>query len=492
MVALQRIFPAAVLLTVLSTCVESHRLLPRRVNVTSQTGTGPEGPRMQHVDLLMAEKGADETATPQEHACSIIFGLILFVFSLSIQWFNEERSAKIQVLLVRGMEECVSLDANSVLLENRGRLVHVQGQAIGRVPVRDFQFQDAVVKDCLKLQSTLEVFEWVPSSAGLQAKSMPRFATEWTTTHRDPARSRQPAPKNPRLPGGLFLGTATSVCERAELGNFALKTDLLQNFTNFEPALQRLPSTVTAAGVTFYANPKDGFFYARPGFQAVSEVAKAELFKRHQEGDLRVRFLCVPSCDATVVAVQCHKDGQETFVPYRIVARPPCRTSELERLKLVEEGERPLQEIRRESTCCTGGVASCCCCPCNTIACFTAQEVVTEEIFYISDKLEPPEKPFSKAVGRNPVRVWSHRFLGWLATYLAVSMFLRPFELSFSILSSFGSSAPTIIFMMITLGIWGVVIAAAYACYHPNTAVRLFLAVGVVVGIPLVWDKLSS
>lgn len=449
---------------------------------------------LNNLNLLERQETSKEA---KDYVFSGICGLAIFLLAASMHWFNEERSAKMDVLLSTGLEECTSVDADSALIENRGRLVHVQGRTCGKIPLADPQFQDAAISNCLKLQSTVEVLEWVPSCMSVQTaqndkdgKSVPRFHTEWTTTHHESARFRQPSPKNPRLPGGIILGTTTSICDHVELGRFSLSTDMLSHFRGYEPAMERLPDMVQTCGITFYANPKDGFFYGRPWLRP-SATAKAEVLGRHQEGDLRVRFMCVPDCDATVVAVQCHKDGQDTFVPYRVVARGPCTNESQDRIKLVEEGEKPYKDYIRHDRCMTGGVATCCCCPCNTVACFTSQEVVTEEIFYISDSLEPAEKPFKQAVQRNPLRVWNLRLAGWLLTYLSMGLLFRPFGDALAVLSVFGRFATRVMLAMIALSSWTLIVGAAYVSYRPSMALKCCFGLGIIVGVPIAWDRLS-
>lgn len=433
-----------------------------------------------------------------ERGVGIFLGCVLFLIALSMQWYNEERSAKMDVLLTRGFEECKkSIDADHLNTANRGNLVHVQGSARGRRPIVDGQFHDAVVSNCIKLQSTVEVFEWVPTTSSLvkERDGVPRFRTEWVTSHHDSARFRQPSPKNPRLPGGMSLGTITTACENVELGCFSLSQDMLSQFRAFQPAMARLPPKVTACGLTFFANPKDGFFYARPGrpgFQAV-EIPKEDLFNKHQEGDLRVRFICVPDSNATVVAVQCHKDGAETFVPYRTVARGPCSTESQDRTKLIEEGGRSMKEGKRDATCLASGVMTCCCCPCSLVACFASQEVITEEIFYISDTLDPPEIPFKRAVTRSPCRVWNFRLASWVAMYLSLSIIFANSSLTadkFPSLKSFGSSSLLVLQILLTLSVWATVVAAAYLFYRPSMSFKCCCLLGFTVAVPLLWHRL--
>lgn len=442
-------------------------------------------------DLLQETHGQRHRPEQMHFSFQTVIGLILLILGSAIQWFNEERSARIHALLSRGLDECRSV--NSVATEeNRGHLVHVQGRARAQYPLVDPQFQDAVVKDCLKLQSTVEVFEWVPSVQGPQkdTQGIPRFHTEWTTTHHDSSRFRQPSPKNPRLPRGLSLGTFTTSGEDILLGSFHLSQDLLSQFHGFTPAHAYLPPTVTTGDLTFRGNIKDGYHYARPSAQRGAASAREDIFNVHQEGDLRVRFMFVPSCETTVVAVQSVRDGQDTFIPYRMVPRGPCAKDR--RAQLVEEGEKPLRDLRGGGSCVTGGVATCCCCPCNTVACFTNQEVITEEIFYVAAGQEPSDAPFLQAVGRSPFRVWTLRLLGWGITYLAIGMMYRQFWDGKTLLKSFGDFASTVLNCMLVFSMWAVIAAAAYMCYRPSMSVKYGIAVLLISGLPLLWDRLHQ
>jgi len=427
----------------------------------------------------------------------IIFGLLIFLLAIPIQWFNEERSVRMETLISRGLEECVSIDAMNGNSSNRGKLVHVQGRAVGAVPVVDPQFQDALVKHCLKLQSTVEVFEWKQTTKtfveGREKRSQPRFHTEWTTVHHDSMRFRKPILENPSLPNGLCLGTFTSVCKRVELGAFVLTEEMVNAFHRFEPALRRLPQTINAHGHTFFANSKDGYYYMRPSGPTMSVPPR--LFTDHQVGDIRVHFMCVPDCSATVVAVQCKKDGVETFLPYRTIPRAPCMAASLERAKLIEQGEGSLKDMRREIACCTGGgVATCCCCPCNTIACCCGTEIVTEEIFYVSDQFDPVEKPFQWVVKRNPCRVWNFRFIGWAIMFLGSFMVISPFGgllRGSPLLRSYGAAAAVILAIIVTFSFTSLIMAAVCMCYRPVQAIKWLLVIAIILVIPLLWGGLG-
>eukprot|EP00429_Kryptoperidinium_foliaceum_P020545 CAMPEP_0176049698 /NCGR_PEP_ID=MMETSP0120_2-20121206/24696_1 /TAXON_ID=160619 /ORGANISM="Kryptoperidinium foliaceum, Strain CCMP 1326" /LENGTH=575 /DNA_ID=CAMNT_0017383125 /DNA_START=48 /DNA_END=1771 /DNA_ORIENTATION=+ len=420
----------------------------------------------------------------------ILFGTILLLIAVPINWFNEERSARIDALLSTGLEDVVCADASAADAALRGRLVHIQGRARAMAPVRDIQFRDAVVPArCLKLQSTVEVFEWVEKARGGRDR-LPRqgFDMEWTTVHRDNLQPK-PSPQNPRPPSRLALGTFTQSCPRVEIGAYVLTEDMVKYFKHFQPAMHLLPERITCADLTFFANQEDGYYYGRPGLPSPYGMDRDKLLSQHLAGDIRVRFMYVPETDATVVAAQCHKDGAETFVPYRPVPTRPCTQDFQSRRLRIEEGDRSVRAFNRDSTCCAaGGLAGCCCCACNAIACVCESEVVTEEICYVSDRLEPLETSFNWVVHRSPWRVWNFRAAGLLVMFFGVRLILNPFMAEIAhapMLAVYGSIAPLVVALAATLVAWVLILAVATAVYRPAAALRWVVVAGFILCAPL-------
>lgn len=429
---------------------------------------------------------------------SMIFGIVFVCSAVSVLWFNENQNAKMDTLLARGLQECITVDAKEIDKDTHGFLIHTQGNARGAVELMDSQFEGAKVKTCIKLQSTVEVFEWVQVTRiwleGKERKSQPKFNSEWTTFHHDSTRFRKPSPENPRLPHGLCLGTNTHSCPRVELGNFVLPDSMLQFFHNYEPAMGRLPSTLVAHGLTFFANQQDGYFYARPSMNARS--FSNSLFTDHHVGDFRARFMCVPECAVTVVAVQSGSSrGFASFVPYRPIPHGICQTAEEARQKLVFEGSRSLFEFKQDVSCCHGGLATCFCCVCNTLACFFSSEVVTEEIFYISDKLEPREKPFKQAVPRNRCRSWSFRIGAMVLLYLGLAMLLEPCVddlLPTLGLDTYGNHARLVLYSSMTLAVTGLIISISYMFYLPLQGLKWLVITAGIIAAPLAGSTLQG
>lgn len=448
----------------------------------------------------------------KQHWLCLLIGSIAFLCGVLIVWFNELRSVKIDSLLSRGLSEVESIDADKVNEDTRGCLVHVVGQTIGVTPVEDPQFQGANVINCLKLQSTVEVYEWVQTVKINQAPRQTQdkksqiqysFHKEWSTVHRNSLQFQRsagkPSPDNPRPPRGISLGTFTSMSKTAKLGGFTLPDDMTEQFRNFEPAMRYLPPTVQACGVVFYAN-KDGYFYSRPSMRSMWST-KAGPSTEPVVGDLRVRFLCVPQGVGTAVAVHCEKDGMETFVPYRAIRRGCCTSVDQDRQRLIDEGSRSLGELKQTdedmAPCMESNrlTVSCFCCPCNTIQRVCTKEVVTEQIYYISEERDPVEKPFEWVVPRNGWRVWLFRGLGWLVCYmscLAVLGTLRSQVEGVTGLRVYGSLASAVLAAVLATSAAACVIAVAYLCYSPSQSVKWVCAMAVVIAVPFIVGHLQD
>lgn len=407
----------------------------------------------------------------------LVVGSLLMVLGLVTTWHNEERSARLWALHC-AVADVVSVDAKHIDPNNRGRLVHAQGFAAAKAPISDRRFKGSMVQNCLKLQGTVEVFEWVQSTQVCQEGSSgnsPRFHTEWSLMHHDSSRFKKPSPDNPLILSEVRLGTLTSACDEVFLGNFLLPEDMVRQFNRFETIpVGRLPGTLEAFGLTFAYNIQDGYYYARP---SGAGDRRHDMFVNFQAGDLRVRFLWVPDSNATAVAVQCNKDGADSFVPFRVVPRSLCCTEQQAREKIIEEGQRTLRDLLRANSAGGGGcsVGLACCCPCSTVSRICTQEVVTEEVYHISDQLDSCEKPFEEMVGRNAWKVSTYRCLGLAVSYLGFNLALPSLwsRVASGFLAVFGGVALQVFSAMFLVVTWTMVTAAAYAPYAPRVSLGL-------------------
>jgi len=456
-------------------------------------------PESLAVELLEAASVMGQSTSGGGITC-LVFGVFLFALSLPMVWFNERRSVRADTLVSRGLEECLSVSADKLILQNRGRLVHVQGMVEGVTDLTDAQFQDVTVPGCLRLQSTLEAFEWhqttkVPRLTEDRRGGTSSFHTEWTTIHRDSTRFKKPSPENPRVPGNLHLGTFTQVCPNVRMGSFRVPDDLVSQLRKFEPAMSKLPSEIISGGIHFMANVHDGYYYARP--HSSYKTSLEAIVSDHQVGDLRARFMLVAACEATVVAVQCRKGDLETFIPYRPTMKT-CFTSEIDaRQTLIEEGSKPLRELKEDVACCTSGgcIATCCCCPCNLIAHFCKEEVITEEIYFISPSHVAADVPFRSVVPRSRYRASIFRVTSWIVMFAGATLVVHPYRTNLitnGTFGTFGKDAGIVLAAMVTVITSGLIAAASYSCYNFILAIEWLFVTVIVFMFPFAWGRLRA
>jgi len=257
---------------------------------------------------------------------------------------------------------------------------------------------------------------------------------------------------------------------------------------------------VEAFGLTFTAN-KDGYFYGHPSLRP-GVITMADSFSEPVVGDLRVRFLCVPEGTATVVAVHCEKEEKDTFVPFRAIPRGCCSNEIQDRARLVEEGSRSLTELKitdEDMAPCMQSnrwALSCFCCPCTSIQRVCTKEVVTEEIYYVSEDEAAREKPFEWVVPRSFWRVWLFRSVGWLLCYLSCLSLLGTLHQSqlkgTSGLEVYGSWAPAVLCGIVATVASTFVIAGAYLCYSPSQSFKWACGMGVVIALPFIVARLHG
>merc|ERR1719217_99827 len=104
------------------------------------------------------------------------------------------------------------------------------------------------------------------------------------------------------------------------------------------------------------------------------------------------------------------------------------------------------------------------CLQCDRLCC--NQEVVTEEIFYVSDQKDGFNKPFQRVVPRSLIRVFIFRVIGWFALFGSLSMMLSPVKDNVEdvpVFSSYGSSAVHVLAAVATMASWGLICTIVYS-----------------------------
>ena len=94
---------------------------------------------------------------------SVLFGLVMFVLSFPLLFWNEGRAVRTARSLTEGLGAVVSVPAEAVTPGNEGKLVYVSGAVKTDKPVVDDEL--AVEADAVTLLRNVEMYQWKESES---------------------------------------------------------------------------------------------------------------------------------------------------------------------------------------------------------------------------------------------------------------------------------------------------------------------------------------
>lgn len=170
----------------------------------------------------------------------IPIGLLLFVGSFVVLFWNEGRAVHTAQGLAEGKSSVVSVEAGKVDPANEGKLVHVGGEATTDETLRDPLL--GLSAKAIRLRRVVQMYQWKETS---KTETRKKFGggQEKTTTYRyEKTWSGEPIPssgfKNPgghQNPSDWPYKTSSEQAERVTLGAFNLPASLVEKIGNPEP-----------------------------------------------------------------------------------------------------------------------------------------------------------------------------------------------------------------------------------------------------------------
>lgn len=227
----------------------------------------------------------------------VLVGLLLFVISFPLLFWNEGRAVRRAQDLEEGRGAVVEASATSVDPAQEGKLVHLSGPAATTETLTD-QELGPTAQGALRLRRAVEMFQWVEhretrtssNTGGSQTRSTRiTYSKEWRAEAVDSSRFDQARDHaNPPMP----VRSASFDAQTVTLGARALSPQLTAQVEGFRP-LPVQPAQVPALarlGRPVHASP-DGIYVGR-------DAIAPEI------GDLRVRWEVAPAATVTVLAAQ--------------------------------------------------------------------------------------------------------------------------------------------------------------------------------------------
>jgi hypothetical protein len=229
---------------------------------------------------------------------SVLFGLILFVVSFPLLFWNEGRAVKTARSLEEGAGATVSVAADSVVQANEGKLVHVTGPVTTDGPVADEEIGGVQV-DGIKLLRNVEMYQWVEEKksetrkklgGGEETVTTYEYKKDWKSEPVDSSSFN--TPNGHENPGAFPIDSRTFVADPVRVGAFTLSGEQLDQLNDAkdhplaDDAEVTLPDSIQAGRID------KGVIYvgSNPGTPAL--------------GDVRISFQEVAPSTVSLVGVQ--------------------------------------------------------------------------------------------------------------------------------------------------------------------------------------------
>lgn len=258
---------------------------------------------------------------------SVLVGLLLFVVSFPLLFWNEGRAVRTARSLEEGAGAVVSVPADAVNATNEGKLVHMSGAVATDAPLVDPDF--GVQAQAVKLIRDVEMYQWKEDKksetkkklgGGEETVTTYTYEKAWSSDPIDSAQFQETS--GHENPGSFPVQANTVVADPVRLGAFQLSPEQIDQLTD----AQDLP--VNGAMAEAVPEPMREQVQLSSGAFYMGQNPSSP-----QIGDVRIHFHVVRPAAASVVGVQ----TGSTFAPYQAEAG--------DTVLLVEEGTHGAAEM---------------------------------------------------------------------------------------------------------------------------------------------------
>ncbi|MDZ7615817.1 MAG: TMEM43 family protein [Patescibacteria group bacterium] len=244
----------------------------------------------------------------------VLIGVVLFLISFGVLWWNEGRAVKTASGLRQLRTEVATVDPAKIDPDNEGRAVHLSGKAVTDETLTDPDFGIAV--PAIRLQRRAEMYQWEEESRTEERRKVGGGSERTTTYEYKKVWSERAIPSDRfqqaaehENPGPLRVESREVAAGNVTLGAFHLPEGLVKQMDDF--AALPLSESETAAIREKFDNrvTMEGNTVYLP-FSANGPLPGAGSPKI---GDLKVQFSTVKPAVVSVIARQI----QGTFEPWR-------------------------------------------------------------------------------------------------------------------------------------------------------------------------------
>jgi len=238
----------------------------------------------------------------------ILFGLIMFLGSFGLLFWNEGRTVKRTRVLEEGAASVVTVSTESVDATNEGKLVHMTGQATTDEVLKDKEFGVSI--NAIKLKRVAEMYQWdereetktrKKTGGGTEKKTTYYYNKTWSQYHIDSNGFKDTS--GHENPSSMPYSSEEWTAKDVKVGAYSLSSGLVDEIDNFtglaveESQIKKLPKSTRKK-----AKANDGMIYM--GRDPVSP----------EIGDMRISFQAALPTVVSLVS----KQIKNSFMPYKM------------------------------------------------------------------------------------------------------------------------------------------------------------------------------
>jgi hypothetical protein len=233
-----------------------------------------------------------------------LVGLLLFLFSFPLLFYNEGRAVHRAQTLEEGKRIVIHVAADHVSLDKEGKLIHLNGKATSNETLTDVMV-GIEAANVIKLRRVVEMYQWEEEEehetedqwgGDTETKVTYRYIKKWSDRHIDSDSFRYPV--SHRNPSDLPMSSEALVAQQVTLGAFTLSDSLVRKMNNYQdlPVKDEVRKQVLEKLSHQLGERKTHFYAGR--YYVGKNPAQPEI------GDLRIKFEVVWPTTISVVAKQ--------------------------------------------------------------------------------------------------------------------------------------------------------------------------------------------
>lgn len=232
----------------------------------------------------------------------LVFGLILFIVSFPLLFWNEGRAVNRINALEEGSGAVISISSTQIDPAYDQKLVHLSGFANTDETLSDTEF--GVSENALKLRRDVQIYQWQENTSTKKRKKLGggeetittySYEKVWDDALIDSSRFEKSGYDNPQ---NIAFQAQSKFAQNVSLGAFALPSELVSKVRNYQP-ISIDPNAKTNLPSGTKASPYNGGYYI------------GDDPEEPQLGDLRLTFSKVVPQQVSVVAQQTGGTFQE-------------------------------------------------------------------------------------------------------------------------------------------------------------------------------------